>query len=96
MKSANFGVIMIVDTVFCANNHCMRRGDHMRFSYAKLWKLLIDKKMVKRDLMEATGVTSSTIAKMGKEQPVTLEVLGRICKALDCNIGDIVDVVFDD
>ena len=68
----------------------------MRFSYAKLWKLLIDKKMVKRDLMEATGVTSSTIAKMGKEQPVTLEVLGRISKALDCNIGDIVDVVFDD
>ena len=45
----------------------------MRFSYAKLWKLLIDKKMVKRDLMEATGVTSSTIAKMGKEQPVTRE-----------------------
>lgn len=68
----------------------------MRFSYAKLWKLLIDKKMVKRDLMEATGVTSSTIAKMGKEQPVTLEVLGRICKALDCNIGDIVEVIFDE
>ena len=68
----------------------------MRFSYAKLWKLLIDKKMVKRDLMKATGVTSSTIAKMGKEQPVTLEVLGRICKALDCNIGDIVEVIFDE
>jgi DNA-binding Xre family transcriptional regulator len=68
----------------------------MRFSYAKLWKLLIDKKMVKRDLMEATGVTSSTIAKMGKEQPVTLEVLGRICKALGCNIGDVVDVIFDE
>ena len=68
----------------------------MRFSYDKLWKLLIDKKMVKKDLMEETGVTSSTIAKMGKEQPVTLEVLGRICKALGCNIGDVVDVVFDD
>ncbi|MBQ3757605.1 MAG: helix-turn-helix domain-containing protein [Oscillospiraceae bacterium] len=68
----------------------------MRFSYAKLWKLLIDKKMVKRDLMEATGVTSSTIAKMGKEQPVALEVLGRVCKALNCNIGDVVDVLFDD
>ena len=67
----------------------------MRFSYAKLWKLLIDKKMVKRDLMEATGVTSSTIAKMGKEQPVALEVLGRVCKALNCNIGDVVAVLFD-
>ncbi|MGN1140927.1 MAG: helix-turn-helix domain-containing protein [Oliverpabstia sp.] len=68
----------------------------MKFSYAKLWKLLIDKKMVKKDLMALTGITSSTIAKMGKEQSVTLEVLGRICKALDCNIGDIVDVFFDE
>ena len=68
----------------------------MKFSYAKLWKLLIDKKMVKKDLMALTGITSSTIAKMGKEQSVTLEVLGRICKALDCNIVDIVDVYFED
>ncbi len=68
----------------------------MKFSYAKLWKLLIDKKMVKKDLMALTGITSSTIAKMGKEQSVALEVLGRICKALDCNIGDIVDVYFED
>jgi DNA-binding Xre family transcriptional regulator len=68
----------------------------MRFSYDKLWKLLIDKKMVKKDLMEVTGVTSSTIAKMGKEQPVSLEVLGRICKALKCDIGDVVDVIFDE
>ena len=53
----------------------------MKFSYAKLWKLLIDKKMVKKDLMALTGITSSTIAKMGKEQSVTLEVLGRICNS---------------
>lgn len=46
--------------------------------------------------MEVTGVTSSTIAKMGKEQPVSLEVLGRICKALKCDIGDVVDVIFDE
>ena len=68
----------------------------MKYSYAKLWKLLIDKKMVKKDLMALTGITSSTIAKMGKEQSVTLEVLGRICKALNCNIGDVVDVYFDE
>ena len=68
----------------------------MGVSYSKLFKLLIDKKMVKKDLMALTGITSSTIAKMGKEQSVTLEVLGRICKALDCNIGDIVDVYFED
>jgi DNA-binding Xre family transcriptional regulator len=68
----------------------------MSFDYSKLWKLLIDKKMMKKDLMEKTGITSSTIAKMGKNQAVSLEVLGRICKALNCNIGDIVDVIYNE
>jgi len=65
----------------------------MEFSYNKLWKLLIDKNMMKKDLMEMTDITSSTIAKMGKNKPVSMDVLGRICIALDCNIGDIVDVI---
>lgn len=63
------------------------------FSYTKLWKLLIDKKMMKKDLIEATGINSSTMAKLGKDLPVSMEVLGRICDALNCNIGDIVDYV---
>lgn len=63
----------------------------MRFSYIKLWKLLIDRKMMKKDLMQITDITSTTMAKMGKGQAVSMEVLGRICKALDVNIGDIVD-----
>ena len=63
----------------------------MRFSYNKLWKLLIDRKMMKKDLMQITDITSTTMAKMGKGQAVSMEVLGRICKALDVNIGDIVD-----
>lgn len=63
------------------------------FSYTKLWKLLLDKKMLKKDLIEATGINPSTMAKLGKDMPVSMEVLGRICVALDCNIGDIVDVV---
>jgi putative transcriptional regulator len=65
----------------------------MEFSYNKLWKLLIDKSMMKKDLMEQTDITSSTIAKMGKNKPVSMEVLGRICIALNCNIGDVVDVI---
>lgn len=68
----------------------------MSFSYNKLWKILIDKKMIKKDLMMQTGLTSTTMAKLSKDLPVTLEVLGRICKVLDCNIGDIVDVTFDE
>lgn len=65
----------------------------MTFSYSKLWKVLIDKKMLKKDLMGMTNINSSTMAKLGKDLPVSMEVLGRICLALDCNIGDIVDVV---
>ncbi|MGM9600887.1 MAG: helix-turn-helix domain-containing protein [Faecousia sp.] len=65
----------------------------MTFSYSKLWKMLIDKKMLKKDLMGMTNINSSTMAKLGKDLPVSMEVLGRICLALDCNIGDIVDVV---
>ena len=64
------------------------------FNYNKLWKILIDKSMMKKDLMEQAGITSSTMAKLGKNLPVSMEVLWKICKALDCNIGDIVDVVF--
>ena len=68
----------------------------MLYSYDKLWKLLIDKKMIRKDIMEATKITSSTMAKLGKDKPVNMEVLARICKALDCNIGDIVDVINKD
>ena len=65
----------------------------MKFSYNKLWKLLIDKKMLKKDLISHTGLNSSTIAKLSKDKQVSMEVLGKICKALDCNIGDIVDFI---
>ena len=68
----------------------------MKFSYNKLWKLLIDKNMIKKDLMAKTNITSSIIAKMGKNKAVSMEVLGKICIALDCNIGDIVDVIKED
>jgi len=66
----------------------------MKYSYNKLWKLLIDKKMIKKDLMTEASITSSTMAKMGKELPVSLEVLGRICKALNCNVGDIIEIKY--
>jgi len=66
----------------------------MKYSYDKLWKLLIDKKMIKKDLMTEASITSSTMAKMGKELPVSLEVLGRICKALNCDIGDIIEIKY--
>ena len=70
-----------------------RWGDFMKFSYNKLWKILIDRGMLKKDLKEKAKITSTTLAKMGKGDPVSMEVLGRICFALNVNIGDIVDYV---
>lgn len=65
----------------------------MSISYNKLWKLLIDKKMNKTDLRNATGMSSSTMAKMVKDQPVALPVLIKICEELKCDIGDIMEIV---
>lgn len=65
----------------------------MSVSYNKLWKLLIDKSMKKKDLISLAGLSTSTLAKMGKNQQVSMDVIIRICKALDCNIGDIMDII---
>ena len=68
----------------------------MSVSYKKLWKLLIDKNMKKKDLELLSGVSHYTINKLNKGKNITTEVLGRICKALDCNISDIMDFVEDE
>ena len=64
----------------------------MIISYDNLWKLLIDKRMNKRELAKKTRVSTSTIAKMSRGEPVALTVLVRICDYLNCDIGDIVSV----
>ena len=65
----------------------------MAVSYKKLWKLLIDKDIKKKDLSAKAGVSPATITKMGKNGHVTTEVLLKICTALDCGIDDIMEVV---
>ena len=65
----------------------------MSVCYNKLWKLLIDKKMNKTDLRIAAGITTTALAKLGKNENVNTEVLVRICKALECNIEDIMEIV---
>ena len=67
------------------------RAESMTFSYNKLWIILINRNMKKKDLMAKTKITGATIAKMGRGEPVNLEVIGRICQALQVNVGDIVD-----
>lgn len=63
----------------------------MAVSYNKLWKLLIDKGMTKTDLRLAADISTTTLAKLGKSETVSMDVMLRICKVLDCNIGDIMD-----
>ena len=65
----------------------------MAVSYKKLWKLLIDKDMKKKDLRIATGMTTTALAKLGKNENVTVEVLVKICAALDCKIEDIMELI---
>lgn len=67
----------------------------MSVSYNKLWKLLIDRNMKKKELGEAAGISNSLIAKLGKNENVTVEVLVKICSALDCGIEDIMEITTD-
>ena len=65
----------------------------MNFAYNKLWKLLIDKNMNKQGLKKITGISSASIAKLGKGENITTDVLLKICEALECDISDIMEVV---
>lgn len=65
----------------------------LRISYNKLWKLLIDKNMNRQDLRMAAGISGASIAKLGKGENVTTEVLLKICEALNCHLEDILETV---
>ncbi len=68
----------------------------MAVSYNKLWKLLIDKKMKKKDLINLSEISTSTLAKMSKDKQVSMDVISRICISLECNIGDMMDILPDE
>ena len=67
----------------------------MAVSYKKLWKLLIDRDMMKKDLAAAADISNYTISKMSKGENVTVEILGKICKALNYKIDDIMEFIPD-
>lgn len=67
----------------------------MSVSYKRLWKLLIDRDMQKKDLREKANLTTNVIAKMGKDQNVSTEVLSKICTVLDCKLDDIIEIIPD-
>jgi len=65
----------------------------MKVSYLKLWKLLLDKGMKKTDLLSKAGISSNVLAKLSKNEFVAMESICKICKALSCDIGDIMEIV---
>ena len=68
----------------------------MIVNFNKLWKLMIDRNLKKKDLTAMAGITTNAMAKMGKGENVSTEVLGKICAALECNIEDIVEFIPDE
>jgi DNA-binding Xre family transcriptional regulator len=68
----------------------------MLISYKKLWKLLIDKDMKKKDLQRVAGISSASVTKLSKNENVNTDILQRICTALDCDIGDIMEMLRND
>ena len=62
----------------------------MTISYIGLWKLLLEKGLLKQDLVDHVGLSSATVAQMGKGEPVSNKVLDKICKYLDCSVNDII------
>ena len=68
----------------------------MRVNYNRLWKLMIDRKLMKKDLIAMAGISTNAMANMGKEENVSTEVLGKICAALNCRIEDIVEFIMED
>lgn len=64
----------------------------MNYSYNRLWKLLIDKRMTKTEMRKAAGISTNILAKMGKDEPVAMESLAKIATALQCGLDDIVEI----
>lgn len=71
----------------------MREVITVEVSYKKLWKILIDKDMKKKDLQAAAGISWASVTKLSKGETVSMEVLMKICKTLECNIGDVMDFI---
>lgn len=64
----------------------------MKYSYNRLWKLLIDKRMTKTEMRKAAGISTNILAKMGKDEPISMDTLAKIATALECGLDDIVEV----
>ena len=84
------------DTIENKRIYVLVLEDAMKISYKKLWKLLIDREMMKKDLAEKAGISNASIAKLGRNENVNTDILLKICVALKCEIADILEIVPDE
>jgi DNA (cytosine-5)-methyltransferase 1 len=70
-------------------------SNNVILSYARLWKLMIDKNVNKTQLKDMAQISTNAVAKMGKNEPVSLETIGKICYALDCGIEDVLEIIVE-
>lgn len=68
----------------------------MTYSYNKLWKILIDRKLTKTEMRKLSGISTNMLAKMGRDEPVSMETLAKICTTLNCGLDDIMDITDDE
>ena len=73
-----------------------REVDKMAVTYKKLWKLLIDKDMKKKDLQVLAGISAASITKLGKNENVNMDIIKKICIALKCDVSDILEITEDE
>ena len=90
-------IILAFSLIVCYNekvNYCSfkRRGGDMAISYKKLWKLLIDRDLKKKDLQQMSGVSAASITKLGRNENVNTEIIEKICLALNCDVSDIMEI----
>lgn len=74
---------------------CIKQRGAIMVSYNKLWKLLIDRGMNKSELRKLVGMSSGSLAKLGKNEIVSMDIILRICQSLNCDVGDIMEVIED-
>ena len=79
--------------IFCGNIITLNERLIMAISYNRLWKLLIDKKMKRTDLISGAGISTSALSKMGKDESISLANIEKICKYLNCNIEQVVEII---
>lgn len=98
MSSNNLLSFLIAITIsLCQyNRKYVRMERNMSISYKKLWKLLIDKDMMKKELAEKANISSASIAKLGRNENVNTDILLKICTALECDFSDIMEIVNED